>query len=64
MVERQQDESGRQVIDISCFWRASHVVSTDIWEKRFWVNNYIDLETYNDVFDSNGWETESVIDEE
>jgi hypothetical protein len=53
IVERQHDERGRQVVDISCFRRAAHLVSTDIWEKRFWVNNYIDLETYNNVFDSN-----------
>jgi hypothetical protein len=30
MDERQQEEKGRQVVNISCFWRAAHVVSTDI----------------------------------
>jgi hypothetical protein len=35
MVERQQEGRRRQVVDISCFRRAAHVVPTDIWEKRF-----------------------------
>ncbi len=64
MVERQYERWERQVVDISCFQRAAHVVPTDIWEKRFWINNYIDLETYNDVFDSKAWEIESKTKEE
>jgi hypothetical protein len=62
MVKRHQIRKCRQVIDISCFTYTAHVDSTNIWEKRSWVNNYIDLETYNDVFDSNAWETESKKD--
>ncbi len=64
MVERQQEGRRRQVVDISCFRRAAHVVPTDIWEKRFQVNNYIHLETYNDVFNSKAWEIDSKTAEE
>ncbi len=38
--------------------------STDIWEKGLWVNDYIDLETLNDVFDSEAWEIDSKTEEE
>ncbi len=64
MVERQQEGKGRQVVDISCFWCAAYVVLTDIWEKRSQVNNYIDLETYNDIIDSEAWEIDSKTEEE
>ncbi len=64
MVVRQHEGRGRQVVDISCFRHAAHVVPTDIWEKRIWVNNYTDLETYNNVFDSEAWEIDSKTEED
>ncbi len=64
MVERQQEGRRRQVINVSCFRRATHVVLTDMWKKRFWVNNYIDLETNNDKFDNEAWEIDNETKEE
>jgi hypothetical protein len=55
MVEKPLGLSGQQVVDISCFQQVAHVVPTDIGEKRFWVNNYVNLETYNDVYDKKAW---------
>ena len=52
MVEEQAGDTGKRIADISCFRRAAHVVPTDVWERRYWLNPYIDLETYNDVYDS------------
>ncbi len=55
MVEKLAGFAGRHVVDISCFRRAAHVVPTDVWTRRYWVNNYIDMETYNDLYDMNEW---------
>jgi hypothetical protein len=55
LLKEQNQRRGRQVVDISCFYRAAHVVPTDIWEKRWWLNNYIDFESYNDVYDRTQW---------
>jgi hypothetical protein len=55
MVEKPLGLSGWQVVDISCFRRAAHVVPINISKEQYWVNNYIDLETYNDVYDRKAW---------
>jgi hypothetical protein len=55
IVEKLVGSIGRQVIDISCFRRAAHIVPTDVWARRYWVNHYIDMETYNDLYDKNEW---------
>jgi hypothetical protein len=36
----------------------------DIRKKGYWVKNYIDFKTYNDVLDSNAWEGKSKIYDE
>ncbi len=55
MVEKPTGNQGQQIVDIACFRRAAHVVPTDIWPNRYWVNTYIDLETYNNVFNDEEW---------
>jgi hypothetical protein len=55
LLQRPSNGIGQQVVDISCFRRAAHVIPTDIWENQYWFNNYIDLETYNDVYDMKAW---------
>ncbi len=55
LLEEQNQNVGRQIVDIACFHRAAHVIPTDIWENRWWLNNYIDLESYNDVYDRTLW---------
>jgi hypothetical protein len=55
MVVKLAGFAGKQVVDISCFRRAAYVVPTDIWAIRYWVNNYIDMETYNDLYNKNEW---------
>ncbi len=59
MVEKLPGDWGWQVVEITCFRRAAHIVSTDIWPNRYLVNNYNDLETYNDVFDVGEWKIEN-----
>ncbi len=55
LLQRPSGGSGQQVVDISCSCRAAHVIPTDIWENRYLFNNYIDLETYSDVYDRKAW---------
>jgi hypothetical protein len=49
LLEEQNEVIGQQIVDIACFYWAAHVVSSDIWGKRAWLNNYIKLESCNDV---------------
>jgi hypothetical protein len=55
MVEKLAGFEERQVVDISCFRRAAHAVPTDVWVRRYWVNNNIDMETYNNLYNKNEW---------
>jgi hypothetical protein len=34
LLEEQSQRRGQQIVDISCFHQAAHVVPTNIWEKR------------------------------
>jgi hypothetical protein len=59
LLEKQNQRQRWQVVVISCFHWAAHVVSTDIWEKRWWLNNYIDFESYNDMYNRTQWRGKS-----
>ncbi len=46
------DQVGFQIFNLSCICRAAHHVPKDILEVEFLLNDYVNLESFNFLYDS------------